>query len=105
MPKPIFSPLKKAVDEGGIFKGTFTKFYYVKGVDRSISVVCSKKIFKNAVDRNRVRRVYKASFCDLAAKLPIGNYVAIVKRGIIQIDINEQYKEVRNEWLSLIQSF
>ncbi|HJN37177.1 MAG TPA: ribonuclease P protein component [Gammaproteobacteria bacterium] len=93
------------MSDGIVTRASFSKFCFLSGAVNHLSVICSKKIFKKAVDRNRIQRVYKACFTDLITALPTGTYVVVVKRGVTQINWGDQYKEVRNEWLSLIQAF
>jgi ribonuclease P protein component len=76
----------------------------MKGDLNSLAVICRKSILKKAVDRNRLRRVYKACFNDLKEALPQGMYVAVVKRGVVSVDRRHQYQEVSKEWLVLIKS-
>ncbi len=100
LPKPARLNLKtdfKWVAGGAKTELPSLKIFYKNGDNESprIGIATSSKVFKNATDRNRSRRLISKAFEVLIKELPSSiNIVALPKAGIITKSSDEIIKEL-----------
>lgn len=83
--------------KGKTFKNRFLKVKVkkVKNEEKKIGFVAPVKIFKKAVERNKVKRMLREAFKPFLEKIPEGNYIILIaKKGIEKKELEEIEREI-----------
>lgn len=102
LPKDNRLNLKKDftwVAKGKKWEDNLVKLFARSGENEKprVGIAVSKANFKQAVERNRARRLVSKGFEDLYNLLPQGlNIVALPKKGIINLKSDEVVKDLEN---------
>jgi ribonuclease P protein component len=92
---PLF---KEVMDKGKLFHSPYfsVKFLKMPGISR-FSVAISKKVAKNAVDRNKLRRRIYSALRSLDAQIPTGFHgVFMAKAPVIKSTLPTLIKEAES---------
>ncbi len=92
---------KEIIEKGRFSHGKYFLFRYIKneGLPR-FAVSVPKKVLKNAVDRNKIRRRVFNSIRKLINKTHEGyKIIIVVKNGAEKLSIEEIYKELESDFV------
>jgi len=70
-----------------------------------LGLAISKKCAKNAVDRNRIKRIIRDSFRLHQHTLPNVDIVAMCKPNILLLDKKEMHSQIEFQWLLMQKKF
>jgi len=97
IPRRLFKPL---LESRKYFNSEHFSLRVIPSKEVRIAVSVSKKIYKKAVVRNKVRRRVYSAMRDLISSLRVGLYLVVAKHG----SEKTKGKELKNELKSLIVS-
>ncbi|PIP60831.1 ribonuclease P protein component [Candidatus Uhrbacteria bacterium CG22_combo_CG10-13_8_21_14_all_47_17] len=85
-----------------IYNPLFTLRLRKSGADSRVGFVASKKVFKKAVDRNRVKRRMRAALAGLQGEWPEGfDLLFIIKREVMSVAFAELKEAVRQTFVKI----
>ena len=70
-----------------------------------LGLAISKKAVKNAVDRNRIKRIFRESFRLNQHKLPNVDIIAMCKSDVLSLDKKEMHKQIETQWRFMQKKF
>jgi len=70
-----------------------------------LGMAISKKSAKRAVDRNRIKRIFRESFRVNQHKLPSVDIIAMSKPSAIKLDNSEMRKQIETQWHFIRKKF
>ena len=70
-----------------------------------LGLAISKKSVKRAVDRNRIKRIFRESFRLHQHKLPNVDIVAMCKSDVLSLDKHEMHKQIETQWRFMRKKF
>ena len=70
-----------------------------------LGLAISKKCAKNAVDRNRIKRIFRESFRLHQHTLPNVDIIAMCKPNILQLDKKEMHSQIEFQWRLMQKKF
>ena len=68
-----------------------------------IGFAIAKKQVRRAVDRNRLKRIFRESFRRWRDRLPAHDMVVMVKKNILLVDPSDFQRDLDNHWNSIIK--
>ena len=70
-----------------------------------LGLAISKKSAKRAVDRNRIKRIFRESFRLHQHKLPNVDIIAMCKSDVLSLDKQEMHKQIETQWRFMQKKF
>ncbi len=70
-----------------------------------LGLAISKKCAKRAVDRNRIKRLFRESFRINQHKLPSVDIIAMCKPSAIKLSNHEMHKQIEKQWHFMRKKF
>ena len=70
-----------------------------------LGLAISKKSAKRAVDRNRIKRIFRESFRLHQHKLPNVDIIAMCKSDVLSLDKQEMHKQIEAQWRFMQKKF
>ena len=70
-----------------------------------LGLAISKKCAKRAVDRNRIKRIFRESFRLHQHKLPSVDIIAMCKSDVLKLDKKEMHKQIETQWRFMQKKF
>ncbi len=70
-----------------------------------LGLAISKKSAKRAVDRNRIKRIFRESFRLHQHKLPNVDIIAMCKSDVLTLDKQEMHKQIETQWRFMQKKF
>lgn len=70
-----------------------------------LGLAISKKSAKRAVDRNRIKRIFRESFRLHQHKLPNVDIIAMCKPDVLSLDKQEMHKQIETQWRFMQKKF
>ena len=70
-----------------------------------LGLAISKKCAKRAVDRNRIKRIFRESFRLHQHNLPNVDIIAMCKSDVLQLDKKEMHKQIEKQWRFMQKKF
>lgn len=70
-----------------------------------LGLAISKKAAKRAVDRNRIKRIFRESFRLHQHKLPNVDIIAMCKSDVLSLDKQEMHKQIETQWRFMQKKF
>ena len=70
-----------------------------------LGLAISKKCAKRAVDRNRIKRIFRESFRLHQHKLPSVDIIAMCKSDVLSLDKKEMHKQIETQWRFMQKKF
>ena len=83
----------------------FLETHFIEDITAKCGVSVGKKNFKNAVDRNRIKRVFRDSFRLHQHKLPNVDIIAMCKSDVLSLDKQELHRQIEIQWLLMQKKF
>ena len=84
--------IKKVFGRGRTFFNPFVSVKFLRGAGTRITVVVSTKVFKQAVKRNRLKRILREHLRKNLAALPAGSYVVAAKPKVSGLSEQQTFK-------------
>lgn len=78
-------------------------FFTISGEESKFGVVVSKKCYKSAVKRNRIRRINKELFRHFKHKTAGHNIVVVARPSICKLDDGAIFTETKKQWENFLQ--
>lgn len=94
---------KDIIEKGRFSNGKYFLFRYIKtaGTPR-LAISVSKKVLKNAVDRNKIRRrLYSLVRNIIKPNLSAYNIIIFPKHGIDKLDLNQIITELKSDFVKI----
>jgi len=70
-----------------------------------LGLAISKKCAKRAVDRNRIKRIFRESFRLNQHKLPNVDIIAMCKPNVLSLDKHEMQTQIEKQWHFMCKKF
>ncbi len=70
-----------------------------------LGLAISKKSAKRAVDRNRIKRIFRESFRLHQHKLPNVDIIAMCKSDVLSLDKQEMHMQIETQWRFMQKKF
>jgi len=70
-----------------------------------LGLAISKKSAKRAVDRNRIKRIFRESFRLHQHKFPNVDIIAMCKSDVLSLDKQEMHKQIETQWRFMRKKF
>lgn len=70
-----------------------------------LGLAISKKCAKHAVERNRIKRIFRESFRINQQKLPCVDIIAMCKPSAVKLDNQEMRKQIDTQWNFIRKKF
>ena len=70
-----------------------------------LGLAISKKCAKHAVDRNRIKRIFRESFRLHQHKLPSVDIIAMCKPSVLLLDKKELHTQIESQWRFMQKKF
>ena len=70
-----------------------------------LGLAISKKCAKRAVDRNRIKRIFRESFRLHQHILPSVDIIAMCKSDVLKLDKKEMHKQIETQWRFMQKKF
>jgi len=70
-----------------------------------LGLAISKKCAKHAVDRNRIKRIFRESFRLHQHKLPSVDIIAMCKPSVLLLDKKEMHAQIETQWQFMQKKF
>ena len=70
-----------------------------------LGLAISKKCAKRAVDRNRIKRIFRESFRLHQHTLPNVDIIAMCKPSVLQLDKQEMHAQIETQWRFMQKKF
>lgn len=70
-----------------------------------LGLAISKKSAKRAVDRNRIKRIFRESFRLHQHSLPNVDIIAMCKPSVLSLNKQEMHKQIENQWRFMQKKF
>lgn len=70
-----------------------------------LGLAISKKCAKRAVDRNRIKRIFRESFRLHQHKLPNVDIIAMCRSDVLKLDKKEMHNQIETQWRFMQKKF
>jgi len=70
-----------------------------------LGLAISKKCAKRAVDRNRIKRIFRENFRQHQHKLPNVDIIAMCKPNVLSLDTKEMHSQIEVQWWFMCKKF
>ncbi|MCL4108320.1 UNVERIFIED_CONTAM: hypothetical protein GTU68_065348, partial [Idotea baltica] len=70
-----------------------------------LGLAISKKSAKHAVDRNRIKRIFRESFRLHQHNLPNVDIIAMCKPSVLSLEKSEMHKQIETQWHFMCKKF